>query len=77
MKQEIPKINSQLNFRVLFIILKQYWYILPLLLLLSLSIAFLYLRYTIPIYTATTTIQMAEDESSSVTAATLSNNLNI
>ena len=77
MKQEIPKINSKFNFHIIALLLKQCWYVLPLLLLLSLSIAFLYLRYKIPVYTASTTIQTAEDEPSSLAASAFESSFNL
>lgn len=61
MRKEIPTLNNEFDIKILFKILKQYWYVLPTLLLIAYLIAAIYFRYTIPIYKSTTIIQKSEE----------------
>ena len=58
MKKQISNINNEeINFKIIFIVLKRYWYVLPALLLIALTISFLYLRFTPSVYQAKAVIQ--------------------
>lgn len=61
MKKEISSINTEIDFKIIKRILKKYWIVLPIFLLISYIIAWLYLRYTIPTYNVYTTIQKNEE----------------
>jgi len=60
--KKIPVINEAFDFTLLKKILKKYFIFSFLIVLISLLIAMLYLRYTQPIYEAKSIIQMTEDE---------------
>ena len=49
--------NEEINFKIIFIVLKRYWYVLPTLILAALITAFLYLRFTPNMYQARAVIQ--------------------
>ncbi|MFA6867943.1 MAG: Wzz/FepE/Etk N-terminal domain-containing protein, partial [Bacteroidales bacterium] len=49
--------NEEINFKIIFIILKRYWYLLPTLIIIALASAFLYLRFTPNMYQAKAVIQ--------------------
>lgn len=58
MEKKISTLNNEeLNFKIVFIILKRFWYVLPTLLLIAIISSFLYLRFTPSIYQAKAVIQ--------------------
>lgn len=58
MEKKLSNINNEeINFKIIFIILKRYWYVLPSLLFIALITSFLYLRFTPSIYQARSVIQ--------------------
>lgn len=58
MEKQISNINNEeLNFKIVLIILKRYWYVLPTLLLIAIISSFIYLRFTPSVYQAKAVIQ--------------------
>lgn len=73
MKKQISNINNEeINFKIIFIILKRYWYVLPALLLIALTISFLYLRFTPNVYQAKAVIQEDKNNNEDILKRTFS-----
>lgn len=62
-QKKISNFNNELDIQIALAVLRKNWFVFPILLVISLTSAFLYLRYTKPLFESSTVIQRtAQDE---------------